>query len=381
MTNQNGFAGIPSVDFSVASRQHQLQPWESLARGEEKGFLYARNTSSQAIETLENQVAQWENAECAIAFSSGMAAISAVLMALLAPKKRVVVGKDTYGGATALLTQTLPQWGVEVEMVDSTDETAFFKAMQAGCDLLYLETPSNPMLKVQNISQLATWAHDVGALVAIDNTVATPINQKPIALGADIVIHSATKFLCGHADALGGVVATRLDIAKRLHAHRELHGACLDPMSAYLIVRGMRTLDLRMQRHNHNANQLAQYLINQPKVAKVYYPGLPQHPGHEIANSQMNDFGALLSFELTGGKDAVAITLSRFKTALLASTLGSVDTLLGTPSTTSHVECTAEQRRALRIPEGLIRCSVGIEPIENLIQDFEQALTRHPHQK
>jgi len=374
VTNPTYFDGIPPISFAVASRQRELGQWEALARGDADGFFYSRNTPTDAVEMVERQLAQLEGAECALSFSSGMGAISSVLTALLAPSKRVVVGRDTYGGTTHLFTHTLPKWGVEVSMVDTTNEAAFLTAIESGCDLLYLETPSNPLVKIQDITKLASWAHDANAIVVIDNTVATPVNQTPLALGADIVIHSATKFLGGHADALGGVVATSLSLRRTLKDHRDVHGACLDPMSAYLIVRGMRTLELRMERHNHNALRLAKYLQDHPKVARVYFPGLATHPGHDLAVSQMSGFGALLSFELVGGERTVGETLSQFKRLSLASTLGSVDTLLGTPSTTSHVECTVEERRALGIPAGLIRCSVGIEPIGCIIEDFEQAL-------
>ena len=368
------FESIPPVDFSVASRHQDLARWESLARGEEPGYLYARNTPGEAVEWVERETALLEGSECGVAFGSGMGAVSSVLMALLEPGRRVVAGTDTYGGVSYLFTNTLPKWGVIVSVVDTRGDQGWFKAIEAGCDLLYLETPSNPLLKVVDIGELAKRAHDVGALVVVDNTVATPINQRPLGLGADIVIHSATKFLGGHADAMGGVVATNGAVGRTLRGHRDVHGGGLDPMNAFLIARGLRTLELRMERHNENALGLARFLESHPAVSNVHFPGLEEHPEHALAGRQMQGFGALLSFELANGEHGVGRVLSRFENAALASTLGSVDTLVGTPSTTSHVECLEEERAALGIPAGLIRCSVGIEALDSIIQDFERAL-------
>ena len=358
----------------MAGRHRSLARWEAMARGELDGFLYARNTPSDGVTKLEESIAGLENAECGVAFTTGMAAISAVALTFLRPGKKVVVSDATYGGATHLFGTILPAWGVEVTMVSSTDESALRDAIKRGCDLLYLESPSNPLLSIQDIQTLSGWAHDVDAMVAIDNTVATPVNQQPLGLGADLVIHSATKFLGGHADAMGGLVACTHSCAAQLRAHRDIYGACLDPMSAFLLSRGLRTLELRMERHNQNAVALAAYLEEHPAVRSVYHPSLPSNHGHELAKAQMSGFGALLSFELEADVRMVPATLERFELAQLASTLGSVDTLLGTPSTTSHVECSAQERAALGIPEGLVRCSVGIEPVECILQDFDQAL-------
>jgi cystathionine gamma-synthase len=362
------------VEFAIAHGYPDVASWEQVARGDAPGPLYSRNTAQPATLALEARLAALEGAEAAVAFSSGMAAISSTLMALLHPGARVVAGKDTYGGSHYLFQHTLPHWGVQVTLCDTTDADAFAAAMAQGCDLLYLESPTNPMLKVQDIRRLAAAGHAAGALVVIDNTFATPVNQQPLTLGADLVLHSATKFLGGHADAMGGIACGSRELTDKLRHYREIHGACLDPMSAFLILRGIKTLALRMRQHNANALALAQWLQAHPAVAQVNYPGLPAHPQHALAASQMQGFGGVLSFELAGGFAAVQAMLPRCQLLIRAATLGSVDTLLGIPSTTSHVECSEAERVALGIPGGLVRCSVGIEDVRDLIADLAQAL-------
>ena len=362
------------VEFAIAHGYPDVASWEQVARGDAPGPLYSRNTAQPATLALEARLAALEDAEAAVAFSSGMAAISSTLLALLRPGARVVAGKDTYGGSHYLFQHTLPHWGVQVTLCDTTDGDAFAAAMAPGCDLLYLESPTNPMLKVQDIRQLAAAGHAAGALVVIDNTFATPVNQQPLALGADLVLHSATKFLGGHADAMGGIACGSRELTDQLRHYREIHGACLDPMSAFLILRGIKTLALRMRQHNANALALAQWLQAHPAVARVNYPGLPGHPQHALAASQMQGFGGVLSFELAGGFAAVQAMLPRCQLLIRAATLGSVDTLLGIPSTTSHVECSEAERVALGIPGGLVRCSVGIEDVRDIIADLAQAL-------
>ena len=362
------------VEFAIAHGYPDVPSWEQVARGDAPGPLYSRNTAQPATLALEARLAALEGAEAAVAFSSGMAAISSTLLALLRPGARVVAGKDTYGGSHYLFQHTLPHWGVQVTLCDTTDAGAFTAAMAQGCDLLYLESPTNPMLKVQDIRQLAAAGHAAGALVVIDNTFATPVNQQPLALGADLVLHSATKFLGGHADAMGGIACGSRALTDQLRHYREIHGACLDPMSAFLILRGIKTLALRMRQHNANALALAQWLHSHPAVARVNYPGLPSHPQHALAANQMQGFGGVLSFELAGGFAAVQAMLPRCQLLIRAATLGSVDTLLGIPSTTSHVECSEAERVALGIPGGLVRCSVGIEDVRDIIADLAQAL-------
>src|SRR5690606_5375879 len=246
--------------------------------------------------------------------------------------------------------------------------------LSRGCDLLYLETPTNPTLKVLDLERLSEAGHAAGAIVVVDNTVATPINQRPLELGADLVVHSATKYLGGHADALGGVVVGREDLVGRVYRYREINGASLHPMAAYLLLRGMKTLHLRVQRQNENAMAVARYLADHPVVTVVNYPGLETHSLHDVAARQMSGFGGMLSFGLRGDFEAVRKFIPAMKRAHAAANLGAVETIIAAPATSSHVEVSKEDREALGIPEGLIRYSVGIEDTEDLIADLEQAL-------
>ena len=240
--------------------------------------------------------------------------------------------------------------------------------------MLYLESPTNPTLKVTDIARLSAAAPRVGALVVVDNTFATPINQNPLALGADLVVHSATKFLGGHADALGGVLCGSRELVQRVYHYREITGATLHPEAAYLLLRGMKTLALRIWQQNASAQRIAEYLSAHPNVSAVFYPGLPGHRHHDVAARQMRGFGGVLSFMLPGGFDQVRALLPRLELAHLAANLGSVETVVGPPLTTSHVENTAAERAALGIPEGLVRYSAGIEDTDDLIADLEHAL-------
>jgi cystathionine gamma-synthase len=361
------------VALSVSYGYRTVEEWLDVALGKKAGHVYGRNTNP-TVAAFEEKVRDLEGAEAATSFASGMAAISNTLFTLLSPGDCVVSVKDTYGGTNKIFIEFLPRFQINVELCETTDHAAIEAALAKGCKLLYLETPTNPTIKVVDIARLAHAAHRHGALVVVDNTFATPINQLPLQLGADLVIHSATKFLGGHADALGGVVCGAKELVSRIYHFREINGACLEPMSAYLLLRGMKTVHLRVRQQNENALQIARFLEKHPRVAKVFYPGLASHAGHEIARRQMSGFGGVLSFELHGGFDAVKEFLPRLRYAHLAANLGAVETVAGPPATTSHVELTAEERAASGIPEALIRYSVGIEDVEDLIGDLEQAL-------
>lgn len=363
------------VFLSAAFGYENVEEWLEVALGQARGHIYSRNTNP-TIAAFEEKVRQLEGAEAATSFATGMAAISNTLFALLKPADRVVSLKDTYGGTNKLFIEFLPRYQIKVALCDTTDAGAVESAISAGCQLLYLETPTNPTLKVVDIARLAQAAHQQGAIVVVDNTVGTPINQNPIALGADLVIHSATKFLGGHADALGGVICGRRDLVEQVYHYREINGAALDPMSAYLLLRGMKTLELRIERQNRSAMQIAQFLEAQPSVELVNYPGLESSPSHEIAKCQMRGYGGMLSFQLKGGFEAVKAFLPQLRYAHLAANLGAVETVAGPPATTSHVEETVEERAAMGIPEGLVRYSVGIEDVNDLIGDLAQALAK-----
>jgi len=367
-----GATQVP-VALGVSFGYKTVEEWLEVALGKRAGYIYGRNTNP-TVAAFEEKVRDLEGAEAATSFASGMAAISNTLFTLLSPGDRVVSIKDTYGGTNKLMVEFLPRFQIEVSLCDTTDHKAIEAALAQGCKLLYLESPTNPTIKIVDIARLALAAHGYGALVVVDNTLATPINQHPLQLGADLVVHSATKFLGGHADALGGVVCGPRDTVNRIYHFREINGACLEPMSAYLLLRGMKTLHLRVRQQNENALRIARSLESHPGVAQVFYPGLEGHENHDVACRQMVGFGGVLSFALRGGSKAVNSFLPRLRYANLAANLGAVETVAGPPATTSHVESTPEERAASGIPEALIRYSVGIEDVEDLIADLRQAL-------
>lgn len=367
-----GATTVP-VSLGVAHGYPDVDAWQAVALGQAPGYIYARNTNP-TVEAFEQKIRALERAEDATSFSTGMAAISNTLFALLKPGDRVVTVKDTYGGTNQIFLSTFPRWGGQVALCDTADADAIESAIDAGCAMLYLETPTNPTLKVVPIARLAAAARRTGAVVVVDNTVATPVNQSPLELGADLVIHSATKYLGGHADAMGGAVCGRRDLVRTVFHHREITGASLDPMSAYLLLRGTKTLSLRIERQNASALAIARWLERHPRVSQVNYPGLESHPAHAVAAEQMRGFGGMLSFALKGGFDEVKRVLARCRLMHRAANLGSVETVGGPPATTSHVECSAEERAAMGIPEGLIRYSVGIEAVDDLTADLAQAL-------
>jgi cystathionine gamma-synthase len=369
-----GSTQVPIV-HSVSFGYDDLDHWYDVATGEAPGHIYSRNTSP-TVKVFEEKIRILEGAEAATSFASGMAAISNTLFALLAFGQRVVSVKDTYGGTSKLFLEFLPKYGINVTLCDTTDADELERELALGCDLLYLESPTNPTLKVVDIKRLVKAGKAVGAVVVVDNTFATPILQNPLEMGADLVIHSASKYLGGHADALGGAVCGRADLVKRIYHFREINGAVLEPMSAYLLIRGMKTLDLRVRRQCESAMKIAEFLEAHPFVTKVNYPGLKSHPGHEIASKQMRGFGGMLSFVLEGGFESVRQTLPRLRFAHRAANLGAVETIVGPPRTTSHVECTPQERVALGIPEALVRYSVGIEDPDDLIEDLRNALAQ-----
>ncbi len=363
---------VPVV-HSVSFDYPDVDSWLQVAQERERGYIYSRNTNP-TVYAFEEKVRHLEGAEAATSFSTGMAAISNTLFTLLSPGDRVVSLKDTYGGTSKIFIEFLPRFGVDVVLCETTDHEAIEVAVAQGCRVLYLESPTNPTLKVVDLARLAAAGNGVGATVVVDNTFATPINQSPLQLGADLVIHSATKFLGGHADALGGVVCGPADLVEQIFHFREINGASLHPMGAYLLLRGMKTLHLRIRQQNESALQIARFLQAHPFVDRVFYPGLESNETHDIAQRQMRGFGGVLSFMLKGGFDAVRAFLPRLRYAHLAANLGAVETIAGPPATTSHVECSPEEREALGIPESLVRYSVGIEDTEDLIADLEQAL-------
>ena len=363
---------VPVV-HSVSFAYKDIDTWQKVALGQEPGHIYSRNTNP-TVRAFEDKVKALEGAQAATSFASGMAAISNTLATFVQPGDRIVSIKDSYGGTNVIFNEFLPPLGIDVALCETGDYVQLEAEIAKGCRLLYLETPTNPTIKITDIKRLAAKAHDVGALVVVDNTFATPINQLPLELGADIVLHSASKYLGGHADALGGVICGSHELVEKVYHYREINGATLAPMDAYSLLRGMKTLKLRVERHNSNAMAIAHYLQSHPMVEQVNYPGLASHPGHDIAKQQMSGFGGMLSFSVKGGLEAIKLFLPKLQFAHMAANLGCVETVVGPPVTTSHVECSAEERAAAGIPEGMVRYSAGIEDIEDLIADLEQAL-------
>ena len=363
---------VPVV-HSVSFAYKDIDTWQKVALGQEPGHIYSRNTNP-TVRAFEDKVKTLEGAQAATSFASGMAAISNTLATFVQPGDRIVSIKDSYGGTNVIFNEFLPPLGIDVALCETGDYAQLEAEIAKGCRLLYLETPTNPTIKITDIKRLAAKARAVGALVVVDNTFATPINQLPLELGADIVLHSASKYLGGHADALGGVICGSHELVEKVYHYREINGATLAPMDAYSLLRGMKTLKLRVERHNSNAMAIAHYLQSHPLVEQVNYPGLASHPGHDIAKQQMSGFGGMLSFSVKGGLEAIKLFLPKLQFAHMAANLGCVETVVGPPVTTSHVECSAEERAAAGIPEGLVRYSAGIEDIEDLIADLEQAL-------
>ncbi len=369
-----GATQVPVV-HSVSFGYRDVDEWRQVALGKKQGHIYSRNTNP-TVQVFEEKVRSLEDAEASTSASTGMGIISSTLFAMLSPDDRVVSVKDTYGGTNLIFSEFLPRFHIQVTLCDTTDHEQIEREVTKGCKILYLESPTNPTTKVVDIARLATAAHKAGAIVIVDNTFATPINQNPLHLGADLVIHSATKFLGGHADALGGVVCGKKGLIDPIYHFREINGATLHPMSAYLLLRGVKTLHLRIRQQNESALCIARYLEAHPAIKRVYYPGLSSHDGHEIACRQMRGFGGMLSFMLRENSlDAVGRFLPKLHFAHAAANLGAVETIVGPPATTSHVECTLEERARMGIPEGLIRYSTGIEDVEDLLADLKQALS------
>ncbi len=364
---------VPVV-HSVSFGYKDIETWHAVALEKEEGHIYSRNTNP-TVRAFEDKVKELEGAEAATSFSCGMAAISNIFGTFLRPGDRIVSIKDSYGGTNKLFTEFLPPMGIEVCLCDTTNHEEIEAEVAKGCKMLYLETPTNPTVKIVDITRLAKAGKAVGALVVVDNTFATPINQNPLQQGVDIVLHSASKFLGGHADALGGVACGSKELVKKIYHYREINGASLSPMDAYSLLRGMKTLSLRVERQNESAMKIATWLQLHPMVEAVNYPGLETHVHHDVAKRQMRGFSGMLSFSVKGGLDAIKIFLPKLKYAHMAANLGCVETVVGPPVVTSHVECNDEERAAAGIPEGLVRYSTGIEDVNDLIADLDQALS------
>lgn len=339
--------------------------------GEHKGFEYAR-TKNPTRSVLEANLAALERGKHAHCFASGMSAID-VILRMLASGDHVVAAENMYGGTYRLFERVLRRFGLDFSYVDTSDVRNVEAAMKPNTKLLFLETPTNPMMTLTDLEACAKIAKSRGALTAVDNTFCSPALQRPIELGADLVVHSTTKFLNGHSDSIGGTVVSNSDeLGEKIGFLQNAVGAILSPFDSWLVLRGIKTLSVRMERHNQNGMAMAQYLSSHKKVKKVYYPGLPSHPQHELARRQMNGFGSMIAFEL-GSKENAGKFLNRVSLCSLAESLGGVETLISHPETMTHVSVPVADRKRLGITPGLVRISVGIEDVEDLIADLENA--------
>lgn len=342
--------------------------------GRSDGNLYTRWGTNPSIQELEQGLAGLENAEAALGFASGMAAISATLLAH--GRNGIVCVGDLYGGTQELLKNHCQALGIPVTFLFREEQDQLAETLNEPGKLVYFETPANPNMAILDIRTIAETAHQHGALVAVDNTFASPINQKPLELGADLVLHSATKYLGGHSDLTAGALMTSASLAKPVVAWRKNLGQLIAPETAALLSRSLRTLPLRVRQHNENAMAIAQAMVQHPRITKVHYPGLPSFEGHDLAKQQMTGFGGMLSIEVDGGQQAAEKVADSLKVFLLATSLGGVESLVSQPSATSHHGLSREERLKRGIGDGMLRLSVGLEDTADLIQDLNDALTR-----
>jgi len=345
-----------------------------VVNGNKAGYLYTRYGMNPSIKSIESKLALLDEAEQSLAFSSGMAAISALFLTY-ARRGMICIG-DIYGGTMQLLTKQLPELGIITNFVDSTDIEQLEERLKLGVDLVFFETPSNPTLKIIDIAEVASLAHKYGALVAVDNTFASPANQKPLKLGADFALQSATKFLGGHSDLTAGVVSGKAEHLNKVNAWRKNLGQVISPETAHKLARSLCTLALRIERHNSNALAVAQYLDAHPAVKNVYYPGLTSAANYELATKQMSGYGGMLSFEIKGGGEAAIALMDNLQLFSLAPSLGGTESLVSQPVVTSHFGMPEQELLQRGITASLIRLSVGLEQQSDLIQDLEQSIAR-----
>lgn len=343
--------------------------------GEAPGHVYSR-ISNPTLDLVERRVADLEGAEAGLALASGMGAITSVLWTFLRPGDEIVTDTTLYGCTFAFMRDGLAKWGVTVTHVDMTNHAAVRAAMGPKTRLVYFETPANPNMRLVDIAAIAEIAHKRGAMVLVDNTYATPVLTRPIELGADIVVHSATKYMGGHGDLVGGIAVGRAeDMAQvRMVGMKDMTGAVMAPFNAMLVLRGLKTLKLRMERHCANAMVVARALEAHPAIATIFYPGLESFPQHALATSQMPGYGAMIAFELKGGLGAAKAMMNRLNLVIRAVSLGDTETLIQHPASMTHSTYTPEERAAHGISEGLIRLSVGLEEVEDILADLAQAL-------
>ncbi len=352
---------------------YQTSTYAQDALGKHKGYEYAR-TQNPTRSALEKNIAALEGAKFGYAFASGMSAIDACLK-LVKGGDHVILGDNTYGGTFRLFDKVLKDYGIEFDLVDTTDISKVEQAFKQNTKMVFVETPTNPVMSVTDLKAVSDVAHAHGAHVVCDNTFLSPYLQRPIEFGVDIVVHSTTKYLNGHSDSIGGFVALNDETdAERIQFIQNSIGAILSPFDSFLVLRGTKTLAVRMEAHDRNGRQVANFLTEHPKIEKVYYPGLVSHPQHELAARQQKGFGGMVSFE-TGSLENATKVLEGVKLCILGESLGGVESLISHPATMTHASVPQEKRDALGITGGLVRISVGIEDIEDILEDLDQALS------
>jgi cystathionine gamma-synthase len=359
-------AVVPPLHFSSTYAQDGIG-------GLRDGYEYGRG-GNPTRDALQEQLAALEGGTHAYSFSSGLAAEDSLIRALTRPGDHIVLGNDAYGGTYRLISRVLGDWGIGNTPVDMADLDAVRKAVAANkTRFVWVETPSNPLMKITDIEALAAVAHDAGALLVVDNTFASPYLQTPLALGADVVVHSTTKYIGGHSDVVGGaIVVNNAELAEKIGFVQFAVGAVSGPMDAFLTTRGLKTLGVRMDRHSDNGQAVAEWLLGRPEVEAVLYPGLPSHPGHELAKKQMKKFGGMVSVQFKGGEAAARTVAENTSVFTLAESLGGIESLMNYPSEMTHASVKGTE---LAVPVNLIRLSCGIEDVEDLIADLEHAFT------
>ena len=361
-----------SATGAVSVPIYQTSTYAQESLGKHKGFEYAR-TQNPTRSALEANISALENARYGFAFASGMSAIDATLK-LVKGGEHVILGDNTYGGTFRLFSRVLADYGVEFDLVDTSEATNLERAFKPNTKMVFVETPTNPVMTVTDLAAVSEISHAHGAKVVCDNTFMSPYLQRPIDFGVDIVVHSTTKYLNGHSDGVGGFVALNDEAdAEWVRFIQNSVGAILSPFDSFLVLRGTKTLALRMEAHDRNGRAVAAFLAEHPKVEKVYYPGLASHPQHEIAKRQQKGFGGMVSFE-TGSLSNAKKVLENVKLCTLAESLGGVETLISHPASMTHAAIPADRRQNLGISDGLVRISVGIEDVEDIIEDLDQAL-------
>lgn len=352
---------------------YQTSTYAQEALGKHKGYEYAR-TQNPTRSALERNIAALEGAKFGYAFASGMSAIDACLK-LVRSGDHVLLGDNTYGGTYRLFSRVLSNYGVEFDLVDASDVTNVEQAFKPNTKIVFVETPTNPVMTVTDLQAVSEISHARGAKVVCDNTFMSPYLQRPMDFGVDIVVHSTTKYLNGHSDSIGGFVALNDEAdAEWIGFIQNSIGAILSPFDSFLVLRGTKTLAVRMEAHDRNGRQVANFLAEHPKVQKVYYPGLVSHPQHELAKRQQKGFGGMVAFE-TGSLENAKAVLENVKLCILGESLGGVESLISHPATMTHASVPQEKREKLGITDGLVRISVGIEDVEDIIEDLDQALS------